>query len=136
MSTEIEITDNSEELLEALAEASDRALIAVGMEAESNAKHECTAVDTGRLRNSITYATSNANSGVTYRYSDNNGVSYSQDIGTVDSEDVVIIGTNVEYAIPIELGNHMRSGIHFLKNAIVKYSKRYLEIIKADMQSE
>lgn len=131
MSTEIEITDNSEELLEALEKASDRALIAVGMEAETNAKHLCTAVDTGRLRNSITYATSNSHS---------NPVSPATAEDSEVKEDVpektVVIGSNVFYAPFIELGHHSYPGLHFLKNAVANYQDKYLEIIKADMESE
>lgn len=130
MSTEIEITDNSEEILKALAEASDRALIAVGMEAESNAKHECTAVDTGRLRNSITYATSNSHSS-----SVSPATTEDSEVKEEVPEKTVVIGTNVFYGPYIELGHHSYPGIHFLKNAVSNYQDRYHEIIKADMES-
>lgn len=93
MSTEIEITDNSEELLEALEKATERALIAVGMEAEGNAKHECTAVDTGRLRNSITYATSTSHSSPV-----SPATAEDAEVKEDVPEKTVVIGSNVEYA--------------------------------------
>lgn len=51
----VDITDNSEEVKEALEAALLRGLEAVGMTAETYAKQGCP-VDTGRLRNSIAHA--------------------------------------------------------------------------------
>jgi len=124
---EVEIEDNSEMLIEALNQVSDRALIAVGMEAETNAKHECTAVDTGRLRNSITYATKTSHGTATAPATDQDS-----EVKEEVPEKTVIIGTNVEYGPYVELGHHSWSGIHFLKNAVSNYQERYLEIIKAE----
>jgi hypothetical protein len=60
MSLEIK-SDNTKEVLEAIEKAIEKGLTAIGIEAEANAKTAITrqkAVDTGRLRNSITYAVS------------------------------------------------------------------------------
>lgn len=70
MSVEVNITDNSGELLRILEGRKAAALEAIGITAEGYAKIR-TPVDTGRLRNSITHA--------------------------VKGNDVYI-GTNVEYA--------------------------------------
>jgi flavin-binding protein dodecin len=54
----VTITDNSKEVLEALQNAIQRAAEAIGEAAVTHAKDNITeqgAVDTGRLRNSITY---------------------------------------------------------------------------------
>lgn len=69
---EVVIKDNSEEFLKALPEQIEQALTAIGLTAENYAKQECP-VDTGRLRNSITYAVR-------------------------ADEKAVYIGSNVEYA--------------------------------------
>lgn len=78
MSNEINvtITDNTGLVREALAEATENALTAIGFTAERYAKEE-TPVDLGRLRNSMTH---------------------------VVQDDSVYIGTNVEYAPYVELG--------------------------------
>lgn len=74
----IDFQENSAEILSAMQSAVARALERVGMQAEGYAKDLCPA-DTGRLRNSI---------------------SYKVDGG----EQTVYIGTNVEYAMYVELG--------------------------------
>ena len=55
MAKNIEYRDNTEEVLSALEAAIKRGNEAIGMTAERHAKKKCH-VDTGRLRNSITYA--------------------------------------------------------------------------------
>lgn len=72
----VEFTDNSDEVLEALKTAVHRGLSACGERASSYAKSLCP-VDTGALRNSITYA--------------------------VDGDDC-FIGTNLEYGKYVEFG--------------------------------
>lgn len=81
-------------------------LEAVGEQAEGNAVTEITkmkAVDTGRLRGSISHA--------------------------VSGEDVYI-GTNVEYAPYVELGTYRMPPRPFLKNAVSGYRAEYEQIIK------
>ena len=55
----VEYRDNTDKILELLQGAKRRGLEAIGLAAEGHAKKKITAegaVDTGRLRNSITYA--------------------------------------------------------------------------------
>ena len=74
----VQFTDNSKEVLEAMQQAALRALEKCGLTAEGYAKKLCP-VDTGNLRNSITH--------------------------TVDEEEpAAYIGSNVEYAAYVELG--------------------------------
>lgn len=74
----IQFTDNSKEVLEAMQQAAVRALEKCGLTAEGYAKKLCP-VDTGNLRNSITH--------------------------TVDEEEpAAYIGSAVEYAAYVELG--------------------------------
>ena len=74
---DVQITDNSAQVLAALNTATRRALEIIGGKAEGYAKDLCP-VDTGALRNSLTHSVS--------------------DDGTVS------VGTNVHYAPYIELG--------------------------------
>lgn len=129
---DIQITDNSGEILRALEEKKKAALEGVGIQAEGFAKRS-TPVDTGRLRNSITHA--------------------------VRGDDVYI-GTNVEYGIWLELGTgiyasdgkgrqspwgyydrngkyHVTRGMkphHMLKKAASEHNEEYKRIIEAIMK--
>ena len=113
----VEFKDNSKEVLAALEEAAERALIKCGLTAEGYAKKlapvgtpESTGVPGyvgGLLRNSITYA-ANGQMPAIKTYADNKGErtgSYSEEApkGT-DKEMTVYIGTNVEYAPYVERG--------------------------------
>lgn len=73
---DIQITDNSGEILKAMEQKKKAALEAIGIQAEGYAK-KLTPVDTGRLKNSISHAVQG---------------------------DACYIGTNVEYAVWHELG--------------------------------
>lgn len=125
--------DNVAEVLKATAEQKLRALEAVGIQAEGDVKDEITdldAVDTGRLRSSITHQ--------------------------VDG-DSVEVGTNVDYAVYVHEGTgkyaigggtpkerwvyrdpltgEFRMGFpqkprRFIKNAMERFAKDYIEIIK------
>lgn len=94
---------------EVLAEFHDRVpviLEALGIEAEGNAVTEITdlgAVDTGRLRGSISHAT---------------------------DEDTAYVGTNVEYAPYVELGTYKMAARPFLRNAIVNHIDEYKDIVE------
>lgn len=130
---DIQITDNSGEVLKALEEKTKAALEGVGIQAEGYAKR-LTPVDTGRLRNSITH--------------------------TVRGDDVYI-GTNVQpYAVYVELGTgiyasdgkgrqspwgyydrngkyHVTRGMkphHMLKKAASEHTEEYKRIIEAIMK--
>lgn len=125
--------DNAADVLKATAEQKLRALEAVGIQAEGDVKDEITdldAVDTGRLRGSIAHQ--------------------------VDG-DSVEVGTNVDYAVYVHEGTgkyaigggtpkerwvyrdsltgEFRIGFpqkprRFIKNAMERFAKDYIEIIK------
>lgn len=125
--------DNVADVLKATAEQKQRALEAVGIQAEGDVKDEITdldAVDTGRLRGSIAHQ--------------------------VDG-DSVEVGTNVDYAVYVHEGTgkyaigggtpkerwvyrdpltgEFRMGFpqkpqRFIKNAMERFAKDYIEIIK------
>ena len=128
---DIEIIDNSAEVSAKIKNAIKRALVRIGMQAESFAKKLCV-VDTGRLRNSITHKVQG---------------------------DAAYIGTNVEYAPYIELGTgkyypggrktpwaykdekgrwHMTHGQRakpFLKPAAADHAQTYKNIVEDEMRN-
>ena len=130
------LIDNTKAVLEALDKQIERALIAVGHAAESNAKQHITdmkAVDTGRLRGSITWAT-RSNEGKEYTYKDKDGKQFSDKIGKGAEKNAVYIGTNVEYAPYIELGSSGRSPRPFLKKASTEHSEEYKKLVKEALE--
>lgn len=81
-------------------------LEALGIEGEGNAVSEITrmgAVDTGRLRGSISHAHDDENA---------------------------YIGTNVEYAPYVEFGTYRMPARPFLRNAVANYTSDYKRIIE------
>ena len=132
MSIDIKLTDNSDEVLDAVRTQIEAALEAIGNQAVSHAKQNITEagrVDTGALRNSISHVVR-------------------------ASEQTVYVGTNQEYAVYNELGTgiyleggggrttpwmyvdkngegHWTRGmkpIHFLKNAVTNHTDEYRAI--------
>lgn len=82
----IKLEDHSDEVLEALESACQRALEKCGLVGEGYAKKLCP-VDTGNLRNSITHTVS-------------------------DGEKAAYIGTNSEYATYVEMGTGVYGPAH------------------------
>lgn len=100
------IKDNSDLFLNALPEQVERAMEAVGLQAERHAKEECP-VDTGRLRNSISHSVSGNSA---------------------------YIGTNVEYAPYVEMGTSRMSAQPYLKPAATEHGEEYKQIVKTYLQ--
>ena len=137
------IENNKDEILGSLDEAIERALEAMGMQAEAYAKAACSAVDTGLLRNSITYALGGKPAAKGSYTASNpkpgkpSSGSYS---GSAPAEkNTVFIGTNVEYAPYIEMGHSLPSGghvagIHFLEHAVLGHTAEYKELVEAALK--
>ena len=132
--------DNTKEVLSALDKAKIRGLTAIGMTAEGHAKKKITqaeAVDTGRLRNSITFAVSGESANIS-SYSGDHGEEGGSYSGTApnDKEKAVYIGTGVEYAIGIETGSHRKAGgVHFLQDAASNHSDEYKRLMEDSMKN-
>lgn len=135
--------DNTDEVLSALERAKKRGLEAIGLTAEGHAKKKITqagAVDTGRLRNSITYALAGEETHIKSYKADKGGKdreTYTYD-GTADGKkgSGVYIGTNVEYASGIELGTHRSAGaVHFLQDAVANHSDEYKKLMEDSMKN-
>lgn len=103
---EVEILDNSPEVLSALDKAIKRALWEMGNRARNYASKNAP-FKTGNLSNSITHE---------------------------ESGNSTVIGTDVEYAAAQELGSSR--GIrpkHYLMNAVANHSDEYIQIVKDSM---
>lgn len=101
--------DHSAEVIAAMKDQVKLAMDAIGIEAEGYAKDECP-VDTGRLRNSISHK--------------------------VDGTDVYI-GTNVEYAVYVEMRDKAQHNVgkaHFLRDAAAGHGDRYSAILEAALK--
>lgn len=109
MGFEIKITDNSAKVIEQMIKNKNAFLNASGQQIVSFAKQEITAagrIDTGRLRNSLTYVTS-AHAGESIRYKTNKEGTVLVDrpvTVTINDEDKVIAGSAVQYAVYHEYG--------------------------------
>ena len=126
----VDYKDYSKEVLSALEKGKRNALTAIGATAETHAKDNITAddlIDTGRLRNSITFATGDY-SGIG-TYSDNEKKKYSDaKARNTPKDDEVAIGTNVEYAAYTELGTEKITAHHYLKRAVTEHKDEYKEL--------
>lgn len=103
---EVKLTSHVSEIKGELQSRIPIILEAIGLQAEGNAVDEITslgAVDTGRLRGSISHA--------------------------IDDE-AAYIGTNVEYAPYVELGTYKMAARPFLRNAAANYTDEYKRIIE------
>ena len=104
---DIRFTSNVNDILRRMKKGKRNVLTAIGATAETYAKKE-TPVDTGRLRNSISY--------------------------TVDGESAYI-GTNVEYAPYLELGTKKITAHHYLKRAVTEHKDEYKKLTVQAIQS-
>lgn len=106
---DVKIEDHSSEYLEDVDAALDRALEAIGIHIEGEAKEELEntprRIDTGNLRNSITYQVES-------------------------SEKAVYVGTNVEYALYVHEGTVNMAPNRYLKNAVDRNKDQIDKYIK------
>lgn len=109
MANKIDITDNSKIVLKALQEQVFKGLVSIGERAEFYAKADCP-VATGRLQNSITHKI---------------------------KDKTIYIGTNVEYAAPVEFRdvNHQSGKAHFLRDAGTTHGEEYSAKMKAALKA-
>lgn len=98
----------------------------IGIEAEAHAKEIITekgAVDTGRLRNSTTWAVG----GEKPNASGYSGIAPKKD------EPCVYIGTNVHYAPYIEFGTNKMPARAFIRPAVEDFGDQYKEIVENNL---
>lgn len=131
----VTFVDNSKHFITAFEQACQNALNAIGSKAEGYAKQACP-VATGRLHNSITYATSTQHS----KGNDRRGEHASAEemaMKATPEKTAVYIGTNVVYAPYVEfLSMHHETGrAHFLKDAASNHGEEYKRIAEAAMKA-
>ena len=134
----VTIQDNSAEVSAEIKSALLRGLETCGLVAEGYAK-KLTPVDTGLLRNSITYAISGEEAAID-TYEDNEGKNKGFYSGTAPEESSdktksVYIGTNVEYASMVEIGTLKADAQPFLKPAVNDHQSKYRKIIENELKN-
>lgn len=131
---DVRITNNSTAVLRELSEKVEAALIACGHEAERYAKKN-SPVDTGRLKNSITFVTNKFQSDANTSGRENAKADDYKPKATPENN-AVYIGTNVEYAEVQEFGsyNHTVGKQHFLRDSVAQHQDKYKAIIKAALE--
>lgn len=128
---EVEFIDNSDMVLLEMIRKKAKALEMVGLAAEGYAKRLC-AVDTGRLRNSITHTTGTGNGGLP----DPPARPEDSMLKGTPEKDTVYIGTNVEYAPYVELGTVRTPAQPFLRPAATNHTEQYKSIIDRVMKDK
>lgn len=134
----IRVTDNTDEVLEALKLALENGLNAVGEDAEAeavlNIENNPRRVDTGLLRNSITHAVAGKGAAKGH-YASDDGTKSGSYSGTAPGEEgkAVYIGTNVAYAGYVHDGTSRMAPNRFLANA-ANDPDRYKEILQSYLE--
>lgn len=135
--------DFIDEYLSEVDAQAEKALTAVGMLAEKYAK-ENAPVDTGRLRNSITFAIAGQAPNIqsykadrprSGKQSDVEGGTYEGTMGS-SKETGVYIGTNVEYASAVEFGTTLQRPHPYLKPAVSEHGDEYRRLFDEIMKEE
>ena len=125
---DFKLKSNRKEVLRGSEEAVERGLAAIGMRAVTYThrpkERGGTPVDTGRLRNSIAWATASQGGGGTDAPS-----------GGGADDHAVIIGTNVEYGKFVEEGTSKRKPAHMLRNALTDGADEYARIMEAALKA-
>ena len=125
---DFELKSNRKEILRGSEEAVERGLAAIGMRAVTYThrpkERGGTPVDTGRLRNSIAWATASQGGGGT-----------DAPLGGGADDRTVVIGTNVEYGEFVEEGTSKRKPAHMLRNALTDGSDEYARIMEAALKA-
>ena len=125
---DFKLKSNRKEVLRGSEEAVERGLATIGMRAVTYThrpkERGGTPVDTGRLRNSIAWATASQGGGGTDAPS-----------GGGADDRTVIIGTNVEYGETVEEGTSKRKPAHMLRNALTDGADEYARIMEAALKA-
>lgn len=141
----VTIKDNTEHFKAMLEEKMPTILKVVGQTAEGYAKEDCP-VDTGLLRNSLTFALAGEQPNITSYSADSpdetGTVQTGQYSGSMPQDDKatlhsVYIGSNVKYAPANEFRDitHKVGKAHFIRDAIQDHKSEYKEIIEAAIKS-
>jgi len=123
--------DNSADVLNQLAKNVEKALEMIGLHWQRRATEQATkmgVVDTGRFRSSLSYITPESESGANKQRRVSKA---SQDGDTLTGKapkNIVVVGTNVEYAPYLEFGSRGRPARPTIQNSVINYQKDYAKI--------
>lgn len=134
---EVRVEDHTKEVIDATDLAIKEALEIIGGKMERYAKQNLTssgAVDTGLLRNSVTYVVSGGSPSIQSYHADkgsSGSVRIGRYRGTMGSpdENAVYVGTNVEYAPYIEFGTSRMKPRPYLRPAVQDHLQEFKHII-------
>ena len=132
----VTIKSNKGDYQKTLEEVAEKVLTMWGMEAEKAAKKRAP-VDTGLLRNSITYAVAGKSPAQgTYKAirGDGSGSYSGQAKADRNGPRHVYIGTNVEYAMAQEMGSFHDGPHAFLRPAIEENRDHFREILEGELK--
>lgn len=145
---EIQVKDNTQKVLSETDQAIERALNIIGAEAEKYAKN-LVLVDTGLLKNSITFVTqthpgstfkdvssSDGGGGTAFVSKSSGGTRYGvEEQVELDEKNSVVIGTNVSYGIYVETKSYKGKGPnHFLTRAVNDHIDKYKRILEEEIK--
>lgn len=117
---QVTITDNSAQILDALPPAIERALEAIAMQAEANAKIEVTRA---------VYDTPESKSGYRRTGALRNSISHAHD------ETTAYVGSNLEYAPYVEMGTVKMAERPFIRPAVENYMNEYKALAEEYLKS-
>lgn len=129
---DVSYTEHFDEAKQKMTLAVQQCLEVIGQSAVTFAR-DATPVDTGRLKNSMTFVTRASTGG--YSYTDDRGAGYDGSLSVSASDGEVWFGTNVEYATYIENGTSKRAGKHMIKRAAEEHKTYYKAIIEKYLAS-
>ena len=132
----VKVEDHTDEAIDAKDLAIERALEIIGGKMLKYASDLCP-VDTGLLRNSITYALDGGGFAV-QKYKADKGELHGAYEAEVPKEEPptrsVVLGTNVEYATFVENGTSKRKPHPFLKPALANHVSEYNKIVANELK--
>lgn len=137
MASEVNIKSNVNAVKEETARAILRGLKAIGEKAIDYAKGDCP-VDSGRLRNSITYAVSDGTQGGANNKDKAKAEAEDYAMHGTPQVNTLVIGTNVVYAPPQEFSEtfiHTTGKAHFLRDAISTHGDEYKKTMEASIKA-
>lgn len=135
----VKVVSHKDKCEEELASAIAEGLYSCAEAAMTYAK-TAVAVDTGRLRNSITGAVNQPQKGLVQTapntYGGETAVKEDYAVLAMPSENSMAIGTNVEYAQYIELGHSKQSPNGFLGIALSEHLPEYKNLLESALRGK
>lgn len=139
MAVNFTFNSNVQVVLSEFEKKVERGFEAIGIEAEKDAKIDVP-VDSGRLKNSITFATqvyhSPGNSTMKAGETPADPPEYATQ--ETPEKNALYLGSNVSYAEPVETLNrpHTTGKAHFLRDALAQHCDRHRKLMKKSLETD